>query len=252
MDETGCIIQARMGSTRLPGKVMLPVDDSNPIIWYVVRQLQQSKLCNKLVIATTTNPEDEKIVDFAKKNSVLYFRGSVQDCLDRYYQCAKSFSLSIIVRITSDNPLIDPTLVDEAIKLFKDKNYDYVTNSKPRSFQQGTEVEVFSFRALEKAWKEAKKPSEREHVTPYFYNNPDKFRIFNITSQKNISNLRWTVDRMEDLNFVRTVVSKLNKSPILMKDILMLLETEPHLADMNKNYVMDEGYLKSLEDDKRT
>lgn len=241
-----------MGSTRLPGKVMLLVDESNSVISYVIKQLQQSKFCNQIVVATTTNAEDEKIVDFAKKNSISYFRGSAEDCLDRYYQCAKSFSLSHIVRITCDNPLIDPILVDEAIKLFKEENYDYVTNCKPRSFPQGTEVEVFSFSALEKAWKEAKKPSEREHVTPYFYNNSDKFRIFNITNKKNISNLRWTVDRKEDLDFVRVVVSKIKKSPILMTDILQLLEIEPQLVDINKNYVTDEGYLKSLENDKKS
>lgn len=241
-----------MGSTRLPGKVMLLVDESNSVISYVVKQLQQSKFCNQIVIATTTNAEDEKIVDFAKKNSISYFRGSAEDCLDRYYQCAKSFSLSHIVRITCDNPLIDPILVDEAIKLFKEENYDYITNCKPRSFPQGTEVEVFSFSALEKAWKEAKKPSEREHVTPYFYNNSDKFRIFNITNKKNISNLRWTVDRKEDLDFVRVIVSKIKKSPILMTDILQLLEIEPQLVDINKNYVTDEGYLKSLENDKKS
>lgn len=241
-----------MNSTRLPGKVMMLVDDETPIIEHVVKQLKQSKLCNQIVIATTTQNEDEKIVDFAKKNTIPYFRGSAEDCLDRYYQCAKTFSSSIIVRITCDNPLIDPTLIDEAITLFKSGDYDYVTNCKPRTFPQGIEVEVFSFNALEKAWNEAKKSSEREHVTPYFYNNPDKFRIFNITNQENISNLRWTVDRKEDLEFVRIIVSKIKKSPILMTDILQLLKKEPHLKDINKNFIMDEGYLTSLENDKKT
>ena len=126
-----------------------------------------------------------------------------------------------------------------------------MTNCKPRSFPQGTEVEVFSFDALEKAWKEAKKPSEREHVTPYFYNKPNEFEIFNITNKDNLSNLRWTVDRQQDLEFVRTVVSKIKKSPILMKDILQLLEKEPNLIQINANYVMDEGYKKSLENDEK-
>lgn len=247
----GCIIQARMGSTRLPGKVMLPVDDSNPIIWHVVNQMKHSKLCEKLIVATTNLAEDEKIVDFAKKNSLYYFRGSAEDCLDRYYHCAKSFSISIIVRITCDNPLIDPTLVDDAVKTFVEGNYDYVTNCKPRSFPQGTEVEVFSFSALERAWKEASKPSEREHVTPYFYNNPEKFRIFNIVNQKNISNLRWTVDRISDLEFVRALVLRMRKSPILMKDVLQVLENEPDLVNLNKDYTMDEGYIKSLENDRK-
>jgi spore coat polysaccharide biosynthesis protein SpsF (cytidylyltransferase family) len=239
-----------MGSTRLPGKIMMLVDDQIPVIGYVIKQLKQSKLCDHIIIATTTQKEDEEVVDFAKKNTISYFRGSVEDCLDRYYQCAKSFSSSIIVRVTSDNPLIDPTLVDDAIILFKTGDYDYVTNCKPRTFPQGTEVEVFSFSALEKAWNEAKKPSEREHVTPYFYNNPDKFRIYTIKNNKDISNLRWTVDRKEDLEFVRLIVSKIKKSPILMTDILQLIKKEPKIIEINKNYIMDEGYLKSLEIDK--
>lgn len=241
-----------MGSTRLPGKVMLPVDNSNSVIWYVTNQMKHSKFCEKLIVATTNLVEDERIVDFAKKNSIQYFKGSVDDCLDRYYQCAKLFSLSTIVRITCDNPLIDPTLVDDAIKIFNDGNYDYVSNCKPRSFPQGTEVEVFSFDALEKAWNEAKKPSEREHVTPYFYNNPEKFRIFNITNKKDISSLRWTVDRIEDLEFVKTLVLRIKKLPVLMKDILQVLENEPELANMNKNHTIDEGYIKSVENDKKS
>jgi spore coat polysaccharide biosynthesis protein SpsF (cytidylyltransferase family) len=247
----GCIIQARLGSTRLPGKVMLSVDGSNPLIYYVINQIKYSKLSEKIIIATTELTEDQIIVDFAKKNSIDFFRGSTENCLDRYYQCARSFSVSTIVRITCDNPLIDPTLIDDAIKKFNDGNYDYVSNCKPRSFPQGTEVEVFSFRALEKAWNEAKKPSETEHVTPYFYNNPDKFRIFNITNQENISNLRWTVDREQDLEFVRAIIRRIQRSPILMKDILEILKNEPEIADINKNYIMDEGYIKSLRDDNK-
>lgn len=239
-----------MGSTRLPGKVMMLVDDQISVIGHVIKQLKQSKLCNNIIIATTPLNEDYQIIAFAKMSMIPYFRGSVEDCLDRYYQCAKSFSSSVIVRVTSDNPLIDPTLVDDAIMLFKSGNYDYVTNCKPRSFPQGTEVEVFSFNALEKAWNEAKKPSEREHVTPYFYNNPDKFKIFTIKNNEDISNLRWTVDRKEDLEFVRIIVSKIKKSPILMTDILQLLKKEPDIIQINRNHIMDEGYLRSLEIDK--
>jgi len=248
----GCIVQARMGSTRLPGKVMLSVADNNPVIFYVIKQLKESELCDKLVVATTCLKEDDEIVEFVKNSGIAFFRGSTEDCLDRYYECAKKFGFSTIVRITCDNPLIDPTLIDDAIKLFNLEKYDYVTNCKPRTFPQGTEVEVFSFNALQIAWNEAKKPSEREHVTPYFYNNPDKFKIFNITNYKNISNLRWTVDRKEDLDFVKAVISKIKKSPILMTDILQLLEREPDLTKINNNYIMDEGYTKSLENDKKS
>lgn len=247
----GCIIQARMSSTRLPGKVMLNIDEKDPIIYYVIKQISESRLCDQIVIATTTLPEDEEIVKFAKDMNVSCFRGSVEDCLDRYYQCAKEFSLSTIVRITCDNPLIDPTLIDDAIKLFNSEKYDYVTNCRERTFPQGTEVEIFSFNALEKAWKEAKKYSEREHVTPYFYNNPDQFKIFNIRNNENLSHLRWTVDRKEDLEFIKNIVSKIKKSPILMSDILKLLKMEPELININKDYVMDEGYLKSLKEDQK-
>ena len=127
-----------------------------------------------------------------------------------------------------------------------------MSNCKPRSFPQGTEVEVFSFNALEKAWNEANKPLEREHVTPYFYNNPEKFTIFNITNQKDTSNLRWTVDRIEDLEFVRAIVLRIRKSPILMQDILQVLNNEPDIVNLNKNHVKDEGYIKSLENDKKS
>ena len=247
----GCIIQARIGSTRLPGKVMMLVDVSNPVIFYVIKQLKESKLCNNLVVATTYLKEEDMIVEFAKKNGIAFFRGSTEDCLDRYYECAKKLGFSKIVRITCDNPLIDPTLIDNAIKLFNSEKYDYVTNCKPRTFPQGTEVEVFSFRALQIAWNEAKRPSEREHVTPYFYNNPDQFKIFNIRNNENLSHLRWTVDRKEDLEFVKNIVSKIKKSPILMSDILKLLKIEPELININKDYVMDEGYLKSLKEDQK-
>lgn len=240
-----------MDSTRLPGKVMLNIDEKNPIIYYVIKQISESRLCDQIVIATTTLPEDEEIVKFAKNMSVPCFRGSAEDVLDRYYQCAKIFSFSTIIRITSDNPLIDPKLVDDAISFYKSNSYDYVTNCKPRTFPQGTEVEIFSFNALEKIWKNARKLSEREHVTPYFYNNPDQFKMFNIKNNEDISQLRWTVDREKDLELVKKIILKIKKSPILMKDILELFQKEPELMNINKSYVLDEGYLKSLEMDKK-
>jgi spore coat polysaccharide biosynthesis protein SpsF (cytidylyltransferase family) len=239
-----------MGSGRLPGKVMLKVDDSLTILEYVVSQVNKSKLVEKIVIATTSLKEDDKIVDLAKSIGIDYFRGDSDDVLDRYYQCAKEFSFSEIVRITSDNPLIDPTLIDDAISPFSSGSYDYATNNLPRTFPQGTEVEIISFNALEIAWEEAIKPSEREHVTPYFYNNPQKFKIFYINNPTNLSNYRWTVDNKTDLELVRILASKIKKRPILMEDILKVLKEEPNLLTINKDYVLNEGYLKSLKKDK--
>jgi len=246
----GCIIQSRMGSSRLPGKVMMKIDGKNSILYYVVNQLKYCKNVQKFVVATTKNKEDDVIVEFSKDFGIPFFRGDTEDVLDRYYQCSKKFSFSNIVRITADNPLIDPQIVDRVIEIFQSNDYDYVTNCLIRTFPYGTEVEVFSFNALEKAWKNAKKPSEREHVTPYFYNNREKFKIFNITNSENLSHLRWTVDREEDLKLVMIIVTKIRKRPILTRDIVKLFSKENNLININKNLIPEEGYLKSLNKDK--
>ena len=244
----GIIAQARMGSERLPGKVMKKIDDENPVLFYVINQLKFCKLVNNIIIATSTLVDDDIIEQFSKSNGVKCFRGSESDVLDRYYQCAKKFSLSIIVRITCDDPLIDPTIVDQAIEKFNSNSVDFVTNRLYRTFPFGTEVDVFSFQALEKAWQIAKQPSEREHVIPYFFNNPDKFRISNITHSPNLAYLRWTVDRITDLEFVREMVVRIKKRPILMNDILQILAKEPELKKINSENIPDEGFLKSLKD----
>jgi len=251
--KTDAIIQVRMSSSRLPGKVMMKVDSKHPVLYYVITQLQFSKNLDEIIVATSTREEDDIIADYVKNLGVICFRGSLKDVLDRYYQCAKEFSIKDIVRITSDCPLIDPTIVDKVIEKFKSNSFDVVTNSGPitGTFPQGTDVEVFSFQALEKAWKKAKKPSEREHVTAYFYNNESDFKIDYLTRSENISHLRWCVDGMPDLELVRKIVSKINKKPILMRHILDLFSKEPHLQDINKNHIVNEGALKSLEEDKK-
>lgn len=248
-ENLGCIIQARMGSTRLPGKVMRKVDEQNPLMFYVLSQIKYCKKLKKIIVATTTKSEDDQIIEFLKKNNVNYFRGSSDDVLDRYYQCAKKFKLSIIIRITCDNPLIDPTILDEMIPKFDSEKYDYMTNSMPRTFPSGNEIEIFSFSALKKAWIEAKKHSEREHVTPYFYNNLDKFRIFIIKNSEDLSKFRWTVDHENDLVLVKKIISKIKKRPILMNDILNLMKNEPSLFTINENNIINEGYIKSLKED---
>ena len=231
----GCIIQARMGSTRLPGKVLMNVDEKNPILYHVITQLQNCKFLDKIVVATTELKEDDKIEEFAASMNIDCFRGNPTDVLDRYYKCALKFSLSIIVRITADNPLIDPTLVDDAINIFNSNSFDYVSNAHIRSFPYGTETEVFSFTALEKAWKNAKTNYDKEHVTPYLYNNSDKFKIFDIMSKENMSHLRWTVDKADDLKLVQIITSKIQKRPILMNDIIELFSKEPNLIKINTN-----------------
>ena len=250
MSNTGCIIQARMGSTRLPGKVMMNVEDQKPVLYFVIKQLQECKLIDKIIVATTTNDEDSQIVNYSKNLGIDYFRGSAKDVLDRYYQCAKEYSISTIVRIPSDKPLIDPEVVDNVISTFNNNSYDYVTNflSNP-TFPSGEEVEVFSMNGLKKVWKEAILPSEREHVTPYFSNHEDKFEITHVENSENLSHLRCAIDRMEDLELVRLIVSKIKKRPVLMDDIIELFRKEPNLIEINKNVNKKEGELKSRKDD---
>ena len=153
---TGCIIQARMGSSRLPGKILKKIDQKTTVLESVVNQVEQSSSIDKIIIATTTLDEDDKVVALCNKINIKYFRGDPIDVLDRYYKCAKYFSISDIVRITSDNPLIDPELIDQVIKKFVIGNFDYVTNFIPRTLPYGTEAEIISFEALSKIWQKAK------------------------------------------------------------------------------------------------
>ena len=246
----GCIIQARMGSTRLPGKAMLNVENDKTVLYFVIKQLQNCKLIDKIIVATTTLEADTQIANFSKDLGIDCFRGSSNNVLDRYYQCAKEYSVFTIVRIPSDKPLIDPEIVDNIVSVFRNNSYDYITNflSNP-TFPSGTEVEVFSINALKKAWEKAKLPSEKEHVTPYFVNHEDEFKITHIENSENLSDLRWAVDRIEDLKLVRKIVSKIKKRPIIMKDIIDLFAREPDLVEINKNVNGKEGELKSLKED---
>jgi len=248
----GCIIQARMGSTRLPGKVLLDVTKGKPVLYYVINQLKHCKSIEKIIVATTTLQEDDKIVQFCIDNKVSYFRGDSKNVLERHYRCAEKFSLSKIIRMPSDKPLLDPEVVDKVVEIFNTNHYDYVTNwsiSAP-TFPSGTEMEVVSFDALKKVWEKSTLPSEKEHVTKYIYNHRDDFRIFNVINSENLSNFRWAVDRIEDLRLVREIVSRIHKSPILIKDILELFKNEPSLVEINKQVDGNESNAKSEKEDK--
>jgi spore coat polysaccharide biosynthesis protein SpsF len=248
----GCIVQARMGSTRLPGKVMMKIQNNNTMIDFVIHQLQFSKTLNKIIVATTTLSEDDKIINLLDQKKIEFFRGSEKDVLSRYYECAKSYSLDVIVRITSDCPLIDPQIVDQLIEKFLECNCDFVSAGFPRTFPQGSaDIEVFSFRTLKKVWLEAKKPSDREHVCTYIYNNPEKFKIKKVPNTSDYANFKWSVDRENDLKFVKEIVKKIPQRPILTDNILDLLKNEPKLIDINKNFIFEEGYKKSIQEDKK-
>tara|TARA_Y100000590_G_scaffold43848_1_gene46723 strand:+ start:48361 stop:49086 length:726 start_codon:yes stop_codon:yes gene_type:complete len=238
----GIIVQARTGSSRLPGKIMMKADDELIMLDYVINQLQHSKLSNNLVIATSILEQDDVIFNHVTSRNVLCFRGDEKNVLERHYECAKKYSFSTIIRIPSDKPLIDPTIVDSIISKFQSNSYDYISNFSVDvendhefvpSFPSGTEVEIFSFEALEKAFHNGNTDYQKEHVTPYIYENPEKFKIFSVTSEKDLSMYRWALDYEKDLELIRLIISKIKKRPILMDDILELFKNEPELTKIN-------------------
>jgi len=227
------IIQARMDSSRLRGKVLMKLN-SETSLECLINQLGYSKFLNCKVIATSTNKEDDDIYNLAKTKGYEIFRGSNLDVLDRFYQCAKKYKMKTIVRITADDPLIDPQIVDEVIQIFEEGNFDYVSNCQIRTFPFGTETEVFTFGALEKAWNDTKTAFEREHVTTYFVNHPEIFTQKCVKLNENLSHLRWTVDKKQDFEFVKLLYKKLNKHPFLLKDILKIIQNDPEILEINK------------------
>ena len=243
-----CIIQARIGSTRLPKKVIQKIDNKNTVIDYVINQVKYSKKIEKIIIATTNLIEDDIICQYANLQQIECFRGSSEDVLDRFYQCAKKNSAENIVRITADNPLIDPNIIDVIIERYKKEKCDFMTNAIDRTFPYGTEVEIFSFESLEKSWKIAKKPSEREHVTPFMCDPKNGFKLINIKLKENYSHFRYTVDRIEDLQLVKKIIKNIVERPILMKNIINLYKKNPELFEINK-HIEHDGHLSALKKD---
>lgn len=250
------IVQVRMGATRLPRKMMVDIV-GKPLLWHVINRVKRLKFIDEIIIATTTDREDDIIEKWAEENNLKCYRGSVEDVLDRFYQAAKKYRADIIVRITPDDPLKDPMVTDKVIKHYLDNRdkLDYVSNIIKPTYPEGLDAEVFSFSTLERAWKQAKTKADREHVTTYIWNHPEKFRLANIEYEgKNVSHLRWTLDYPEDLEFAREVYARLYKEGeiFLMEDVLKLLEKHPELAKINVGHVRFEGYLKSIKEGSRT
>lgn len=227
-------VQARIGSTRLPGKVMKKIMDK-PLLEYQLERLKQVKEADAIVILTSTDQLDDSIAEFCKNRNLLCLRGSNEDVLDRYYQAARERKSDVVVRVTGDCPLIDPQIVDEVIRFFKNHSYDYVSNGIERTYPRGLDVEVFSFKALEEAWKNGKRGEEREHVTPYIYRHPELFLIHNISLDPPLDHYRWTVDTPEDFELVKKILEALypNNPRFLMKDVLELLDKHPSWMQIN-------------------
>jgi spore coat polysaccharide biosynthesis protein SpsF len=248
---TVAIVQARMGSTRLPGKILKPLA-GNPALWHLIERLRYSKRLQDIVIATTVNGEDDIVVELCKENQVKWFRGSENDVLDRYYQAAKAYDADPIVRITADCPVIDPVIVDEVIEGFFQGQYDVY--GLGGEFPDGLDCVLYSFRVLEDLWKNTELPSDREHVgATYIKNHTEKYKIGTYEKFKGLSHHRWTLDEEADLLFLQAIYDRIYRQGQIFatQDILDLLEREPHLMEINSGIVRNEGYLKSLKEDER-
>jgi len=234
---TIAIVQARMGSMRLPGKVLKDLA-GEPMLARVVNRICRAKSLQEVVIATTTNALDDVIVKLCEARDWRWFRGSEEDVLDRYYQAARKYQADLIVRITSDCPLIDPEIVDQVVQEFLERQpeVDYASNTWPqRTFPRGLDTEVTRIDVLERAWREDRSPTWREHVTPYIYRNPDRFRIHNVLSQVDYSTMRWTVDTPEDLTFVRRIYDYFGHDSFSWHEVLKVLEEHPEWVEINRH-----------------
>lgn len=230
---TVAIIQARMGSTRLPGKVMKRLG-SRTVLGHVIHRAQAMASVTQVIVATTVQVEDDPICYEANRYNVPYYRGSVDHVLSRYYEASKQCKVDNIVRITSDCPLIDPALSSNVIAHFLDSHYDYSSTGLSHTFPRGLDTEVFTFEALERAYFHATKPYEFEHVTPYIYLNPGQFRVYAYPNDCNQSQYRITLDTIEDWRLLSIIANELDTgSMIYWKDVYQLFERKPELYDIN-------------------
>jgi spore coat polysaccharide biosynthesis protein SpsF (cytidylyltransferase family) len=245
------MIQARTGSKRFPRKVLAKIKNK-PMIWHVINRAKKVSNVQQIILVTTKRKEDKILLGLAERLRVKAFAGHTYDVLARYYNCASKFNADPIIRITGDCPLIDPTIINKMLKFYLENDYDYVCNIMNPTYPDGLDVEIFSFNVLEKINKLSKMKSEREHVTPFIRKNLQKFRTFNYKNDMDLSNFRWTVDEKKDLKFVSKIYSKFgSKLVFTMKEILQVLLENPEISEINKGIVRNEGYLKSIKNDKK-
>ena len=237
------ILQARFSSRRLPGKVMMPIL-GKPMLQHEIERARRAKRVDFLVVATSDHPEDKAIEAACAQVHVPCFRGSLDDVLDRFYQAAKPYAPEHVVRITADCPLIDPGIMDRTIDYYLKGDFDYVSNAIEPTFSDGLDTEIFRYRCLEDAWKEARLPSEREHVTPFFYQSKGRFKIGSYKSSRDLSALRWTVDELIDFQLVNDIFQALypKNQTFAATDILAWLESNPKYKTLNSGIRRNEGY----------
>ena len=254
------LIQARRGSSRLPDKVLKEVL-GKPILLHMIERVQASKLIGELIVATTNEAEDELIEKLCIQNNIKCFKGHSTDLLDRHYQAALFYEADAIVKIPSDCPLIDSKIIDEVLQYYisHSNDFDYVSNLHPATWPDGNDVEIMSFNALERSWKEASRDFEREHTTPYIWENPEKFKIGSVIWNAGLdysTSHRWTLDYAEDFEFIKKVYEELYpiNPHFTLEDILRLIEQKSGIAEINKTHAGEYWYknhwdeLKNIDD----
>ena len=234
--KVAAIIQARMGSTRLPGKILKTVNGKT-LLEYQIERVKQAKSIDQIIIATTIENSEQPIVELCEKIGIDYYRGSEQDVLSRYYEATQKYNVDVIIRLTSDCPIIDPGVIDKVVNQYlrNQSSVDYVANTLERTYPRGLDTEVFSFKALTKAYQEAFLSRDREHVTAYFYKNPDLFKLQGVKNEQDYSRYRWTVDTEEDFELIRLIICELYNPDklFLLEDVIKLLTLYPEWNDIN-------------------
>ena len=236
--KVNAIVEARMGSTRLPGKTLMPLA-GQPAIKLLLERLSRAHGIDTIVLATTTNPEDDVLEEFCRDNQVVCFRGSSEDVLGRVHAAAKKYATDVVVEVTGDCPLLDPVLIDECIELFLKSDYDYLSNFLVQSYPPGIDVQIFTFDALEEMHLSAKDPKFREHVTLYIVKHPEKFKMHNITAPPELHYPDWhlELDEPKDYELIKKVYEALYfKDPAFgASDIISLLKENPEWLEINKD-----------------
>lgn len=236
------VIQARSGSTRLPNKVLMSVA-GKPLLLHMVERVRRARMVGHVVVATTTQTTDDHLAELCRRGRIDLYRGHPTDLLDRHYMTGRLNKADVIVKIPSDCPLIDPSVIDRVISFYLNHSteYDFVSNLHPPSYPDGQDVEVIPVKVLKEAWKEARKSFEREHTTPFIWDRPDRYRIGNVAWEAGVDysmTHRWTIDYKEDFDFVRAVYEELfpRKPDFSLSDVLLLLDRRPELAAINARH----------------
>ncbi len=232
--KTVAIVQARMSSTRLPGKVLLSIGTKTMLEWVVTR-VRRSSSIDEVVVATTNESADESIVHECERLGVVSYRGSELDVLDRYYNAATDREADVVIRVTSDCPFIDPREIDRVVGAFRASAPHYASNCLASGYLRGLDTEVMTMESLARAWREARHGYHRIHVTPYIYQNPDLFRLLAVPpmSNRDFSSLRWTVDTQDDLDMVRALSAELSGDAFGWQEALAIVDRRPNLAEIN-------------------